>query len=207
MASVEVVAGDIRDPPFHDRGRERLHRRAASCGADRHPLLLCRARFLCRDQRARHRERAPGRARWPGCGASFRPRPARSTARRRRYRSRRAIRWSGSPPTRPRKLPPTRWRCRSEASFDMPVVVIRPFNTFGPAAIGAGGDPDDHQPDRDRQAQDPPRRRQPDARFFVRHRHRTRPDRGPHRDLRSKSSARPSISAAGSRFRSARPRR
>ena len=92
------------------------------------------------------------------------------------------------------------------ASFDMPVVVIRPFNTYGPRQSARAVIPDHHQPDRIGQAQDPPRRGQPDARLLVRHRHRARPDRGPDGAGGAEPSARPSISAAASRFPSATPR-
>ena len=59
-------------------------------------------------------------------------RRARSTARRRRCRFARPIRSTRSRRTRRRRSRPISSRCRIHRSFGSPVVVLRPFNTYGP---------------------------------------------------------------------------
>ena len=68
----------------------------------------------------------------PASGASSTPRPARSTARPRRCRSARRTRSTPSRRTRRPRSRPTSSRSRSSGSFGLPVVVLRPFNTYGP---------------------------------------------------------------------------
>ena len=91
-----------------------------------------------------------------------------------------------------------------ERSFGTPVTVVRPFNTYGPAAIGARGDPDHHHPDRGGRAQDQARQHPSHARFQLCRRYGRRLP-GSAR-TRKPASVRSSISAARSRSRSAIPR-
>ena len=190
------------------RRDEGLQRRDASGGADRDPVLLSRARHLCRHQRQGHAQRRAGRARPRRARASCTPRPARSTAPRTSFRSPKSIRCRASRPTRRPRSAPTRSRLSFHASFDTPVVVIRPFNTYGPRqsaraviptiitqiAAGHSADPARRAASRRATSHSSPTPRAGSSPRLT----------APAEQVRR---ARPSISAATSRSRSATPRR
>ena len=73
--------------------------------------------------------RRPGRR---ASGASSRPRRARSTARPRRCRSSRPTRYAAQSPYAASKVAADQLTLAFGKSFELPVVVLRPFNTYGP---------------------------------------------------------------------------
>ena len=128
----------------------------------------------------RHAERAAGGAR-----ARRAPRRADLDQRGLRHgaascRSPRSHPLHGQSPYSATKIAADQMALSFHASFDMPVVVIRPFNTYGPRQSARAVIPTIITPDRQRKAQDQARRAQPDARFHLRRRHRRAAYRGPH---------------------------
>ena len=66
--------------------------------------------------------------------------------------------------TRPRKVAADQLALAYHRSFGLPVVVLRPFNTYGPAPVGAGGPADDAPPAARRSDGGPARAARPAAR-------------------------------------------
>ena len=100
--------------------------------ADRDPLLLRRARIVRRDERPRHAQRPRGRA--PARRAARRPHLDQRGLRHARDAAdhARRIRSTRSRPTPPPRSRPISSPMAYHRSFDVPVVVLRPFNTYGP---------------------------------------------------------------------------
>ncbi len=191
---------------FHDRRRQGMHRRDAPGGIDRDSVFLCRARLLCRNQRSRHRERSAGRP-------LRRRAPFRSDLDQRGLRHR-ADRADQGEPSAGRAIALLGLEDRLRPDGAVVSRLLRyagrrdpPVQHLWPATIGTRRHPDHHQPVGLRQAQDSPRRGQPDPRLLVRDRYRARPDLRPDGTGRTDASARPSISAAASKSRSATPPR
>ena len=78
------------------------------------------------------RQRRSGGARTRASRASCTPRPARSTARRRSCRSTKSTRSVGQSPYSASKIGADKVMEACHRSFELPVAIVRPFNTFGP---------------------------------------------------------------------------
>ena len=147
MKSVEVIAGDVRDPHF-------MIAAAAGCTDVMHlaaliaiPFSYRRARLLCRNQRPRHGERPAGR---PPCGRA----PLRPDLDQRSLWQR-AIRADQGKPSAGRAIALLGIEDRVRPDGAVVSCLLRhaggrrqAVQHLWAAPIGARGDPDHHQPDR-----------------------------------------------------------
>ena len=148
-------------------------------GADRHPVLLRRARVLRRHQRQRHAQRARGGP------ARRRPRLV-HTSTSEVYGTPAAVpisertRCSAQSPYAATKIGADQLALAFYRAFEPPVAVLRPFNTYGPRQSARAVIPTMLAPAAGRRAGDPARAAGPAARLHLRRRHRRRlrPGRG-----------------------------
>ena len=205
MKSVEVVAGDIRDPHF-------MISAAAGCTDVMHLAALIAIPFSYAAPNSYVETNVRGTVNVLQAARHAGVRRFVQTSTSEVYGSAQIVPIKeshplvGQSPYSASKIASDQMALSFHASFDMPVVVVRPFNTYGPRQSARAVIPDHHQPDCVRQAQDPPRRGQPDPRLLVRDRHRARPDLGPDGAGGTELSGKRSTWAAALRYRSARQR-